>query len=169
MKKDIINELKKVKWKYLTKDEFIKNLPFTENSEVTPSEILDSINFPFPNKNKINKEGKFYTLKVSNGYLRSSYEIDFYYELLKRNINFEIEKFYNINDKKQKCDFYLSKEKLFIEIAGTIGNADYDRKMKLKEKEYDALILRPHQINKFFKRIDNAGFNGIKNYIRGVV
>jgi len=170
LKDFITNSLKNPKWLYLCKNEFIKSLPYCGNSKYYPDEILNDINFNFPSENLVHKVGIFYSLKTPEGYLRSMLEINFYFELKKRKINFEVEKFYNITtNKKYKSDFFIKDENLHIEIAGTEGNLLYDEKMEFKERTFDAIIIKPKQIKLFFERIDTHGFKKIRDYLRGTI
>lgn len=158
------------KYKYQPIEYFIKDLPasvYNVLSEFNIKDYIISLDLEFPEKPEIFKNGRFFQMRVNEGLLRSSYEIDFYYKLKERNIEFTLEKFYK--DSKFKTDFYLNGFDLYIEIAGEMTNEDYKEKMALKEKLYGALILEPKNINLFFERIDSYGFEGIKSYIRGII
>lgn len=165
----IKESLKDVKWEYLTKEKFIKSLPYCGNSQSTPDDILNELSINFPLENLIRKNGKYYVLSVPEGYLRSSLEIHFYFELKKRNISFELEKFYDENNKNFKSDFYIINHNIFIEIAGKMNEETYKNKMSFKENVYDALIITQDKFELFFKRIDADGFEGIKDYIRRII
>lgn len=165
----IKESLKDVKWEYLTKEEFIKSLPYCGNSQITPDDILAELCINFPEENLIRKNGKHYVLNVPEGYLRSSLEIHFYFELKKRNISFELEKFYDENNKNFKSDYYIIDHNIFIEIAGKMNEEVYKNKMAFKEYIYDALVITPKMFKLFFRRIDTHGFDGIKDYVRGII
>lgn len=146
--------LKEPKWKYLTKSEFLKKLPNMDNCTIHPEIILQELDFTFPSTNQIFKNGIFYTLQTDEGYLRSSWEIEFYNELTKRNIKFEIEKFYP-NQKVYKTDFYLNDYNLYIEIAGALYDETYNEKMQFKKINFGAIILELKDFKNFFKRLDD--------------
>lgn len=148
----ITSKLKDPKWKYLSREFFISKLPFIENASLSPQEILDKIEFEFPAENKIHKKGRFYSLNTPEGYLRSSCEIDFYYMLKNENIRFEIEKLYD-NQSTHKCDFYIPQLNMFIEIAGTENNEEYNKHMEFKRVTYGAYIVLPSESKEFIQYI----------------
>lgn len=161
-----------LKYKFLCKEYFIKDLPMSIYNVIDKdniSDYLDNLKLTFPDKNLIRKNGRFFQKRIPEGLLRSSLEITFHEELIKRNIQFKLEKFYDINIEKLKSDFYIVEYDIHIEIAGDMKNETYINKMKYKEEQYDALILEPSKFKEFFKRIDTHGFEGIKNYIRRIV
>ena len=85
---------------------------------------------------------------------------DFYNPKIKEN---NIEKF-KVNqpylDKKYYFDFYLMDYNLYIEIAGLIGNFEYNEKMLLKQKRYGSIILISiEEQNEFIKDLISNKFN----------
>jgi len=129
---------------FVVPKEFIKPIKFFK------SDIENKIGVLYnPIENHKSRYG--YTKKVSEGLLRSSYEINFY-DLLKENdIKFELEKHYT--NSRMRCDFYIPSKNMYIEIAGLKGNYEYDAKMIYKEFKFGAIILLPQEFEKFIKEI----------------
>lgn len=162
--KYIDNRLKDTKWLYLTKEEFIKNLPFIGNANLDVHDYLESTKFNFPSKNLIkqNKRGSTY-LRIDEGMLRSYFEIDFYTKLRQRNIKFLLDNSYP--DSKLKYDFYLVEYNIYVEIAGQMFNENYRNNMYIKNTLYNAYIIEPSEIDNFFERIDNNEIKKINSDI----
>lgn len=79
--------------------------------------------------------------------LRSSYETDFYLRLIGAGLkdsDFYIDK--NYPNSNMRYDFYFHKLGLYIEIAGLAGNAEYDKGIDLKKKQFNPLIISPEEI-----------------------
>jgi hypothetical protein len=107
------------------------------------------INFKAPEGKIIFKSNSKYGIKhghynmyVEDKILRSSNEIYFYQLLceygLVHNKDYLIEKYYD--NCKLRCDFYLIKYNLYIELAGETTDV-YVQKMKYKESTFNAKIL----------------------------
>lgn len=159
--KYITASLSNIKWKYLKKEEFLKQLPYVGNANIDVNTYLNEIGFIFPEKNLIrrNKRGNTY-LKIDEGVLRSFFEIEFYEGLKERNIKFKLDRAYN--DSKLKYDFYLIDYDIYIEIAGGMYDEEYVNKMIYKNTIFGAYIIEPSDIQDFLKRIDNNEFTKIK-------
>lgn len=158
----INNSLSNVKWKYLNKEEFLKQLPYIGNSDIDVNKYLDEIGFIFPEKNLIKKNKKGYTyLKIDEGVLRSFFEIEFYEGLKERNIKFKLDRVYN--NSSLKYDFYLVDYDIYIEIAGGMYDEGYTNKMIYKNTTFGAFIVEPSDIQDFLKRIDNNEFTKINS------
>ena len=153
--------LSDIKWKYLKKEEFLKQLPYVGHANIDVNEYLNEIGFIFPEKNLIrrNKRGNTY-LKIEEGVLRSFFEIEFYEGLKERNIKFKLDRAYN--NSKLKYDFYLVDYDMYIEIAGGMYDEEYVNKMIYKNTIFGAYIIEPKDIQDFLKRIDNDEFTKIK-------
>jgi len=151
--KYINTSLLDIKWKYLNKKEFLKNLPYIGNATLDVNKYLDEIGFIFPEKNLIrNARGNTY-LKIDEGVLRSFFEIEFYEGLKERNIRFKLDKSYD--NSNLKYDFYLIDYDIYIEIAGSMYDEEYANKMYYKNIMFGAYIVKPEEIQDFLKRIDN--------------
>jgi hypothetical protein len=96
-----------------------------------------------------------YTMHVDDKFLRSSNEILFYQLLtdagLIKDKDYIIEKLYPLSPTNHKCDFYLIKGNIYIELAGSTDDA-YVQHMKYKESTFNAVCLwSQNSYEKFIK------------------
>ena len=113
--------------------------------------LCEFINFKCPYGNIVFKNGKtkpkgLYQMHVDDKLLRSSNEIYFYILLkekgLKNHIDFEIEKEYN--NSRMKCDFFLSKGNVYVELVGGDRSSEYKiylEKMEFKKQTFGSVLL----------------------------
>lgn len=84
-----------------------------------------------------------YQMYVDDKLLRSGNEVYFYQILcelgLKHHIDYEIERYYT--NSKMRCDFYLIRGNLWIELMGSTDD-DYIQKMLYKQDTFGSVLLK---------------------------
>lgn len=100
---------------------------------------------------KVKKTGIGHHIWVGEYTFRSFNEFNFYVLLKNMGIDFEVEKMYN--DSLMRCDFYLPKWDMYIEIAGMIDYKDYNEKMRYKQEKYGSILIEAGNIVSMKKRL----------------
>lgn len=100
-----------------------------------------------------------YTMKIDEGFLRSSFEILFYRLLKERNISFKLDKKYpqHNNPGSLRYDFYLSYYDRYIEISPLYNSKkDIKESVDIKKKLFNCDVLcTKEQISQYVKSLPN--------------